>query len=83
MAKFDRVKFNTNLSPEHSCGIANVRVEGIDSAELTAHLWKAHKIIVTPIGHPDCKGIRVTPNVYTTVDEVDRFAEAMEAVIKQ
>ena len=27
-------------------------------------------------------GIRVTPNVYTTVDEVDRFAEAMEAVIR-
>jgi selenocysteine lyase/cysteine desulfurase len=37
---------------------------------------------VTGIGHPDCTGIRVTPNVYTTLDEVDRFAEAMEEVIR-
>ena len=82
LAKYDRVKFNTNLSPEHSCAIANIQIEGVDAADLTAHLWKAHKIIVTPIGHKDCPGIRVTPNVYTTKRELDIFCEAMIAVIK-
>jgi isopenicillin-N epimerase len=34
----------------------------------------AHRIIVTPIMHDEYRGIRVTPNVYTTLTEVDAFA---------
>ena len=77
------VKLHTSYDPEMSCGLANVGIEGIDPGELTSHLWKTRHIIVTPIGHPACTGIRVTPNVYTTLEEVDRFAEAMEQVIQQ
>ena len=40
-----------------------------------------HRIIVAPIVHEEFQGLRVTPDVYTTLDEVDRFAEAMERVI--
>jgi selenocysteine lyase/cysteine desulfurase len=36
---------------------------------------------VTPIRHPEFTGVRVTPSVYTTGEEVDRFAEAMERVL--
>ncbi len=75
------VTINTSFDPAMSCAIGNVGLDKMEPGELTSHLWKTHQIIVTPIGHPDCKGIRVTPNVYTTLDEVDRFAEAMEAVI--
>ncbi len=77
------VKLHTSYDPEMSCGLANVGIEGIDPGELTSHLWNTRHIIVTPIGHPACTGIRVTPNVYTTLEEVDRFAEAMEQVIQQ
>jgi selenocysteine lyase/cysteine desulfurase len=28
------------------------------------------------------RGIRITPNVYTTLEEVDTFAEAIEDVLK-
>jgi selenocysteine lyase/cysteine desulfurase len=45
-------------------------------------LWEKRRIIVTPIGHPACNGLRVTPNVYTTLEEVDTFVAAMEGVIK-
>ncbi len=79
----DRVRINTNLAPDHSCGIANVQLEGIDPAELTGHLWRRHKIIVTPIKHEDFQGIRVTPNVYTTRREIDLFCEAMEGVLEK
>jgi selenocysteine lyase/cysteine desulfurase len=36
-----------------------------------------------PIKRDDYQGIRVTPNVYTTLDEVDRFAEIVEGVAKR
>ena len=75
------VVLHTSFDPAMAGGLANVGIEGVDPGSLTSHLWSAHRIIVTPIGHPACTGIRVTPNVYTTLEEVDRFAEAMEHVI--
>ena len=74
------VKMNTDLSPAVSGGIANVQLKNVDSGKLTEVLWERHRIIVTPIKHPDFEGIRVTPNVYTTLQEVDTFAAAMEGL---
>ena len=79
---YDRVKLRTSLDPRFSCGLANVYIEGVDPVALAAHLWKQYRIIVTPITHPECPGIRVTPNLYTTLEELDRFIEAMERVIR-
>jgi hypothetical protein len=40
----------------------------------------AHKIFTTPIVHEEFKGLRITPNVYTTLGELDRFCEVMRRV---
>ena len=77
-----KVRLHTNLSPEHSCAIGTVQIDGIESAALSSHLWDAYKIIVTPIKHDEFTGIRVTPNVFTTLRELDLFCEAMENVAK-
>lgn len=71
------VRFNTNLSPEHSCGIANVEIVGIEPGKLGEWLLAKHGVFTTPIVHPQFQGIRVTPNVYTTLGEIDHFASAM------
>ncbi len=76
------VMLHTSFDPAMAGGLANVGIEGIEPGVLASHLWNTQKIFVVGIGHPDCTGIRVTPNVYTTLDEVDRFAEAMEGVIR-
>jgi len=78
-----KVHFTTNLSPEHSCGITTVNISGIKSADLAAWLWDKHRIFVTTIAHDQFEGIRVTPNVYTTLDEIDRFSAAMLTAAKQ
>jgi len=76
------VKVLTSFDPEQSCGLATVAVEGVNVRGLAEHLWKDRRIIVTPIVHDEFSGLRVTPNVYTTLSEIDTFADAMEAVIK-
>jgi hypothetical protein len=50
---------------------------GIEPADLNAWLWREHRIITTPIGHPECPGLRVTASVYTHLEELDRFVDAM------
>ena len=47
-------------------------------AAVATTLWDTARIIVTPIVHDEFHGVRVTPNLYTTLDEVDTFAAAME-----
>lgn len=78
----DRVRLHTSLKPGFACGIATVQIEGIDPGALTGWLRRAHKIVVTPIKHDQFEGIRVSPSVYTTPEEIDRFSAAMEQAIR-
>lgn len=82
LASSERVRVHTSFDPAMSCGIGNLQVTGVDSARLAKHLFDTRRIIVVPIQHAEFEGLRVTPCVYTTPDEVDRFAEAVEQVIE-
>jgi selenocysteine lyase/cysteine desulfurase len=75
------VRIHTSFDPAMSCAIGNVGIEGVDTARLAQHLWDKRRVIVVPILHEEYQGLRVTPNVYTTLDEVDVFVEEMERVI--
>ncbi|MBX3111654.1 MAG: aminotransferase class V-fold PLP-dependent enzyme [Fimbriimonadaceae bacterium] len=78
-----KVVFHTNLSPQFSCGLTTVEIKGTTPAALSAWLMDKKGIFTVGITHPRFQGIRVTPNVYTTLDEIDRFREAMlEAATK-
>ncbi|MBI1826468.1 MAG: aminotransferase class V-fold PLP-dependent enzyme [Planctomycetes bacterium] len=89
LQRLDRVHFYANLDMEPSCGIATFGIDGIQAGELARYLANKHCIYVTPIEHPERKdtpgdpinGIRITPNVYTTLSELDRFVGAIEEVI--
>lgn len=82
LLEYDNVRLNTSLKPGFACGIANVDIEDVDVLALVDWLWKEHRIIVTPINHDEFHGLRVSPSVYTTTEELDRFVEAMETVIR-
>jgi len=83
LLEHDGVRLHTSLKPGKACGIGTVQIEGIDPSGLTKHMWDDYRIIVTPIKHPEFEGIRVTPHVYTTLEEIDRFVDAVEKVIKE
>jgi selenocysteine lyase/cysteine desulfurase len=83
MAESDRVRLLTTLGPTTNGAIATFRIEGMDMAKLTGWLWATHKIAVGGQGHPEVMGIRVTPNVYTSLDEIDRFCDKVAIAIKQ
>jgi isopenicillin-N epimerase len=82
LAKRDRVYLRMNLDPKQSVGLGTVGITGIAPGALANHMWDRYKILVVPIGHKDVQAIRVTPNVYTTLEEVDRFGDAMEEVLR-
>ena len=77
-----RVKMLTPLDSQYSGAIGLVYIDGMDMGKLGAWLLDRHKIVSTPIIHPEFSGLRVTPNVYTTLDEVDVFSEKMLSAIR-
>jgi selenocysteine lyase/cysteine desulfurase len=77
-----KVRFNTSFDPNQSCAIANVNIEGIDPSAIGRYLFDKHRIFTTPIIHEEFQGIRITPNVYTTLAELDRFSNIMEAIAR-
>jgi selenocysteine lyase/cysteine desulfurase len=83
LAESSRVRVLTPLDDTHAGGIALFNVEGLDTAKLQGWLWARHRIITTPILHAEFNGLRITPNVYTTLDEVDRFGDTvLEAIAR-
>ncbi|MDZ4258666.1 MAG: aminotransferase class V-fold PLP-dependent enzyme [Gemmatimonadales bacterium] len=83
LAYSPRVRVPTPLDSPDAGAIALVSVEGIDPGALTDWLLEKHRIVTVAIKHAEFSGIRVTPNVYTTIDEVDRFAATMESAISK
>jgi len=78
----DRIRLHTSLDPAFSCGIATVQVEGIDTGALNEYLWRKHRIISVAIKHTQFEGLRVSPSIYTTLEELERFCDAIEAVVR-
>jgi selenocysteine lyase/cysteine desulfurase len=78
----DRVRLHTSLEPGFACGIANVELVGVDSDKLNSWLWKEHRILCTVVKHDQFEGLRVSPSVYTTAEELDRFCGAMEHALE-
>lgn len=77
-----RVRIHTPLDDAQSCAIGTVEIEGIEPGPLQQYLFDKHRIFVTPIVHDEFRGLRITPSVYTTFEEIDRFADTMEAVAR-
>lgn len=77
------IRLNTSLDPEQFCAIGNFSIEGTDPNKVTQHLFTKYKIIATPIVHDEFTGIRVTPNIFTTLNELDRFCGVIEGLVKK
>ena len=89
LKKQERIRLHSSLEPGQTWGLAVVSVNGMDSNKLVSHLWDKYRIVITAIGHDNPKepnlsyhGLRVTPNIYTPLEEIDTFVEAMQNVLK-
>jgi selenocysteine lyase/cysteine desulfurase len=71
---------HSSLKPEFSCAIATIQIEGKEPAAVYTELLEKHQIVTTPIEHEEFKGVRVTPNVYTTRRDLDRFVAALASI---
>lgn len=77
----ERVKVLTELGPDKAAAIGLLSIDGLEPNALVRWLMDKHRIVATPIVHPEFSGIRITPSIYTTVHEVDTFIDAVGKAI--
>ena len=63
-------------------GIVNFNITGVNISKLAEYLLSKHRIFVVVINFEEFKGLRITPNVYTMVSEMDLFADVIESVAR-
>lgn len=83
LAAGPRVRMYTSLRPRAAGNIVMVDVDGVDPMKLWAYLWEKHRIQTGATIHEEFRGLRVSPSVYTTLEELDRFCTVMEQVIRK
>src|SRR5690606_897577 len=71
-----RIIMNTPQDMTRSCAIANVGVEGMSPNDLANILLEKYKIWTVAIDGQGVHGCRITPNVYTSLEELDIFVAA-------
>ncbi|MCB0563592.1 MAG: aminotransferase class V-fold PLP-dependent enzyme [Phaeodactylibacter sp.] len=59
------------------CGIALFSLEGVENNRLSDWLFRNHQIHTVSINWENISGIRITPNVYTLTQDLDRFVKAL------
>lgn len=77
-----RVNINTPKERERHGAIGNIGIEGIEPKELSRRLLEEYKIFTVAFNRINVKGIRITPNVYTTIKELDVLVKAIKVLSK-
>ena len=76
----DHVVLYTPTDPKRSCAIANAGIKGMKPADLAKILLDKYKIYTVAIDNAGVHGCRITPNIYTTTDELDALVAALKEI---
>jgi len=76
------VTFNTPFVEEQCAVIANLALLGWEPPALENELLTKYTIHVGIVLLQNLQGIRVTPNIYTTTEELDAFVHAFSSIAK-
>ncbi len=74
------VHLHTSLKDAYSCAIAGVSVDGKTPIELDSALFGDYKIHTVAIFVENINCVRVTPHVYTRLEDLDKLAHAITEI---
>src|SRR5262245_25820407 len=77
-----KCKILHSSDPAQSCGIGFLAFNGANSVKVHEALWQKYNIVTAHIGNEEYSGLRVTPHIYSTLREVDFFADMVEKELK-
>lgn len=74
------IQIHTSLDPKYSCAICGVSIHKMDVGDLSKELFVKYKIHTVSIKWENISCVRVTPHVYTTLQDLDTLAAALKTI---
>ena len=72
------VVVNTPIDMQRSCGIGNVGLTNMSPSKMENILFDKYNIFTVAIDYANVKGCRISPNIFTTTEELDIFVKAVK-----
>ena len=72
-----KVKIHTSFKPEYACAICGVSIDGMTPGELDSALFNTYKIHTVGIVWENVSCVRITPHVYTRLQDLDKLVMAI------
>jgi selenocysteine lyase/cysteine desulfurase len=73
-----KIQFYSPISDNFSCAIATVGIKGMEAADIENKLMELKKVHCVAIKYEKINGVRITPNVYTKPEDLDRLVEGLK-----
>lgn len=77
-----KIDILTPSDKEFSCGLGIFAVKDKKPEEVTDYLFSKHKIFTVAINWENIQGVRITPHLYITEDELERFIRGVNEFTK-
>ena len=74
------VKMHTSLKDKYACGICGVTIDGMTPAALDGALYTNYKIHTVGIVWENISCVRITPHVYTKLEDLDKLVVALTEI---
>lgn len=78
-----KVKIHTSFKDEYACAICGVSVDGMTPGDLDSALFGNYKIHTVGIVWENISCVRITPHVYTRIQDLDKLVMAIDTIAKK
>lgn len=78
-----KVKLHTSLKDAYSCAICGISIDGMPPSALDNALFANYKIHTVGIVWENISCVRITPHVYTRLQDLDKLVRAIEVIAKK
>src|SRR5580704_13512550 len=80
LSQIPGVRLKTNLEPELSGGVVKADIPRVSTKQAYDALWNEHRISIAMTPSGDSQGLRFSPHIYNSRQEIQRTAEAVKAL---
>jgi len=80
LSKLPDVQIKTSSQPELSAGVIKFRVGKMPTKQAYETLWEKNRIAIAMTPSGDSEGLRFSPHIYNSFEEIDRAVAAVKAL---
>jgi selenocysteine lyase/cysteine desulfurase len=80
LAQLPNVEMKTAMDPRLSAGVVKFKLKNVPTKRAYDTLWERSRLGIAMTGAGDSEGLRFSPQIYNSMEEIDRAVDAVRAL---